>query len=645
MAPEKEVDISLDKIKDIEVAPKRELPGLLNQAVILTGVVMSLFHVVVLIFRPIDPWYLRSLHIAFGAVLVFALVPGRQGASMKRIPPVDYLFMAAIIVPIIYLFVEFEGWIFRAGVTPTTADAVFAFIFVFGVLEMARRATGYALPIIALLLILYGYFGPYMPGLFQHRGYGLARMLTFLFSLDGILSIPIFASSHYIFFFILFGAFLEASGLGKFTVEFARSVAGSRRGGPAKVSIVSSALIGTTSGSSVANVMVDGVFNIPLMKASGFRPAVACAIEAMNSSGGQMVPPVMGAGAFLMAEILGLPYWQVALAAVIPAVMYYSAAYWMIDLYAAKTGLVGIPRDQLPSARRLLKDRGYLFIPFAVLIFNLMVVQLSPFRSAAWAILVLLVLGMFKAETRLGPKKIYTTLFAGARSSMEIIATCAAAGIILGVIAQTGLGMKAAIIILSYSKGYLLLALFFTMLIAIILGMGLPTTAAYVISASVLAPGLIKMGVEPIAAHLFIFYYACLSPLTPPMAVAAFAAAAIGKASFWDVGWLSVKFALAGFVVPYMFVYGPAMVLEGSWWEILLALASGLLGTFALSAAVQGYFLGNLKYTLRVALIVVALLLLKPGWLTDAAGMGALIGVYVVQARRTGAQLLAFKAG
>ena len=633
MDPEKDVEVKLDKIKDLEVAPKRVLPGLIGRAIVVVAALMSLFHVVVLIFWPIDPWYFRSLHITFGALLVFALVPGRSGHSMSRIPWIDYLLMGSIVFPVIYLFIEFEGWIFRAGVTPTTLDAVFALIFVLGVLEMARRATGWALPIIAVIFILYGYFGPHLPGLFQHKGYSWARIMTFLFSLDGILSIPIFASAHYIFFFILFGAFLETSGLGRFTVEFARAVAGSRRGGPAKVSIVSSALIGTTSGSSVANVMIDGVFNIPLMKATGFRSAVACAIEAMNSTGGQIVPPVMGAGAFLMAEILGIPYWQVALAAVIPAIMYYSAAYWMIDLYAAKMGLVGIPRDQLPSIRKLLMDKGYLFIPFVVLIYNLMVVQMSPFRSAAWAILVLLILSLFRAETRLGPKKIYDTLSAGAKSSIEIVATCAAAGIILGVIAQTGLGIKAALIIFSYSKGILLLALVFTMVIAVILGMGLPTTAAYAISASVLAPGLIKMGVEPLAAHLFIFYFACLSPLTPPMAVAAYAAAAIGKANFWEVGWLSVKFALAGFVVPYMFVYGPAMILIGAPWEIALALITGLVGTLTLSAAVQGYLLSNLRTAIRLALLIISLLLLKPGWITDLLGFVLLTGVVLLQVR------------
>jgi TRAP transporter 4TM/12TM fusion protein len=627
---EREDGPSIDKIKDTEVAPKRELTGPIGAAVVLIGVLMSLFHIVALVFWPIDPWYFRSIHIVFAAVLVFALVQSSSGASTKRIPLMDYLLMATIIVPVVYLFIEFDGWIFRAGVTPTTLDAIFAFILVLGVLEMARRTTGWVLPIIAVIFILYGHFGPYLPGLFQHKGYSWARMFTFLFSLDGILSIPIFASAHYIFLFVLFGAFLDSSGLGRFIVEFARAAAGTLRGGPAKVSIVSSALIGTTSGSSVANVMIDGVFNIPLMKATGFKPAVACAIEAMNSTGGQIVPPVMGAGAFLMAEILGLPYWQVALAAVIPAVMYYSAAYWMIDIYSAKMGLVGIPRDQLPSMRRLLKHQGYLFVPFIVLIYCLMVLQMSPFTSAAWATLVLVVLSWLKKETRLGPRKIYNTLYVGARGSIEIIAVCAVAGIILGVVTQTGLGMKAAMIILNYSKGYLFLTLVFTMLIAIILGMGLPTTAAYAISASILAPGLIKMGVEPLAAHLFIFYFACMSPLTPPMAVAAYAAAAIGKANFWEVGWLSVKFALAGFLVPYMFVYGPALILKGTPWEIVTAVISGFIGTFALSAAVQGYFLRTLNLPLRVALLLIALLLLKPGWITDLIGIAGLAVVFLL---------------
>jgi TRAP transporter 4TM/12TM fusion protein len=470
-----------------------------------------------------------------------------------------------------------------------------------------------------------------MPGILQHKGYSWPRILTYLFSLDGILSIPVFASAHYIFLFILFGAFLDVSGAGRFFVDFARSIAGGRRGGPAKVSIVSSAMIGTASGSSVANVVVDGVFNIPLMKASGFKPTVAGAIEAMNSAGGQIVPPVMGAGAFLMAEILGIPYSKVALAAIIPAALYYSAAYWMIDFYSARMGLIGMPKHELPSFRRLLRERGYLLVPLLVLLYSLMVLQLSPFRSALWATFFLVGLSWFKKETRLDAKKILKTLSLGPRSAMEIAATCAAAGIIVGIISQTGLGMKFAMIIITYSKGNLFIALLLTMIIAIVLGMGMPTTAAYAISASVLPPALIKLGVHPLGAHLFIFYFACLSPLTPPLAVASYAAAAIANARVWEVAWLSMKFAIAGFIVPYMFAYGPSLILEGGIWEILFAVLTGLIGTMTLSAAVQGWFWGNLNYLTRICLLGMSLLLIKPGWQSDLIGLGLLTFLLLFQ--------------
>ncbi len=621
----------LSKIKDLEVSPKRELKGSLERVILVIGFLMSLFHIVVLIFAPIDPWFFRSLHVVFAGILVFSLVPGWEKSSKSRIPIIDYLFIATLVLPVVYLAIEFETWIYRVGVTPTLLDTIFSLLFVLGVLEMARRTTGLTLTLISILFILYGYFGPHMPGILQHKGYSWPRIFTYLFSLDGILSIPVFASAHYIFLFVLFGSFLDASGAGRFFVDFARSIAGGRRGGPAKVSIVSSAMIGTASGSSVANVVVDGVFNIPLMKASGFKPTIAGAIEAMNSAGGQIVPPVMGAGAFLMAEILGIPYSKVALAAVIPALLYYSAAYWMIDFYSARMGLLGMPKNELPSFWRLLKEKGYLLAPLFVLLYCLMVLQLSPFRSALWATLVLIGLSWFKKETRLNLKKILKTLSFGPRSAMEIAATCAAAGIIVGIISQTGLGMKFAMIIITYSKGNLFIALFLTMVIAIVLGMGMPTTAAYAISASVLPPALIKLGVHPIGAHLFIFYFACLSPLTPPLAVASYAAAAIANARVWEVAWLSMKFAIAGFIVPYMFAYGPPLILEGKPEDILFAVITGLIGTMTLSAAVQGWFWGYLNYLKRAYLLAMSLLLIKPGWQSDLIGLGLLILLLIIQ--------------
>ncbi|MBS3907859.1 MAG: TRAP transporter permease [Syntrophaceae bacterium] len=630
----KEVAHKLEEmhIKDIEVSGGRELTGIVSKAVFVIGLAMSLFHIYVLTIRAIDPWYFRTMHVVFAGVLVFALVPGWKKSPRDRIHLFDYLFILLIVVPAAYIFIVFDEWIYRVGVVPNKWDFFFSILFVIAVWEMARRATGWPLAILAAIFVLYGYFGNYMPGLFYHRGYSWPRMMTYLFSLDGILSLPILASAHYIFLFVLFGAFIEVSGAGKFFVDLARCAAGRYRGGPGKVSIISSAFIGTASGSSVANVVVDGVFNIPLMKHAGFKPHMAGAIEAMNSAGGQIVPPVMGAGAFLMAEILGIPYSQVALAAIIPAALYYTASYWMIDFYAASAGLWGVKKEELPVFRGVMMDKGYLLIPLVVLGISLMVLMYSPFRSAMFAIISLIIVSWFRKASRLGIKSIISTLSKGARGAIEIAATCAAAGIIVGILSLTGLGQKFAMIIFDYSGGILLLALIFTMVIAIVLGMGMPTTAAYAISASVLGPALTReFNVPPIAAHLFIFYFACLSALTPPVALASFAAAAIANAKTWDVGWQGMRFAIAGFIIPYMFIYGPAMVLVGSAAEITLVIITGLLGTMALAAAVQGWFLKRAHWIERIILMVAALTLIKPGWTTDLIGFGLLALVAAIQ--------------
>ncbi len=639
MAEEKVVDIKVVEkkleemhIKDIEVSGGRELTGILSKAVFVIGLAMSLFHIYVLTIRAIDPWYFRTMHVVFAGVLVFALVPGWKKSPRHKLHFFDYLFILLIIAPAVYIFTVFDDWIYRVGVVPNTWDFFFSTLFVIAVWEMARRATGWPLAILSALFILYGYFGNHMPGLFYHKGYSWPRMMTYLFSLDGILSLPVQASAHYIFLFVLFGAFVEATGAGKFFVDFARCAAGRLRGGPAKVSIISSAIIGTASGSSVANVVVDGVFNIPLMKASGFRPTIAGAVEAMNSTGGQIVPPVMGAGAFLMAEILGVPYSKVALAAVIPALMYYTAAYWMIDFYSASAGLRGMSREELPVFRKIMVEKGYLLVPIIVLLVSLMILMYSPYRSAMFAIISLILVSWLRKASRMGGISIIQTLAKGARGAIEIAATCAAAGIIVGVLTQTGLGQKFAMIIFNYSGGSLLVALIFSMVIAVILGMGMPTTAAYAIAASVLAPALTKeFNVPPIAAHLFIFYFACLSALTPPVALASFAAAAIANAKTWDVGWQGMRFAIAGFLIPYMFIYGPAMVLRGTPAEITLAIVTGLFGTLALAAAVQGWLLKKAALWERIILLAASLTLIKPGWETDIVGFSLLIIVAVSQ--------------
>jgi TRAP transporter 4TM/12TM fusion protein len=630
----KEVEKKLEEmhIKDLEVSGGRDLMRPFAIAVSIIGFAMSIFHIWVLIFRPIDPWYFRTLHVVLGGILVFALVPGWTNAGKRQPHWSDYIFIAMLLAPMFYIFATFDEWIYRVGVVPTGWDFFFSALFVLAVWEMARRATGWPLAALCVVFVLYGHFGNYMPGLFYHRGYSWERMITFLFSLDGILSLPIQASAHYIFLFVIFGAFVDASGAGKFFVDFARCLAGRLRGGPAKVSIISSALIGTASGSSVANVVVDGVFNIPLMKATGFRGTIAAAVEAMNSSGGQIVPPVMGAGAFLMAEILNMKYADVCLAALIPAILYFTSAYWMIDFYAASVGLRGLTRDEVPVFRKIMLEKGYLLVPLIVVLVSLMVLMLSAYRAALYGIISLILASWIRRESRMGIKAIASTLAKGARGSMEIIATCAAAGIIVGVLTQTGLGQKFAMIIFAYSKGSLLLALIFTMLIAMVLGMGMPTTAAYAISASVLAPALVQQfQVVPIAAHLFIFYYACLSALTPPVALAAFAAAAIAGERPWPVGFQSMRFAIAGFIIPYMFIYGPAILMKGAVWEIAMAVITGLLGTLALAAGSQGWLLRRLSLIQRIIMFVAALALIKPGLITDLVGFGILLAITLLQ--------------
>jgi TRAP transporter 4TM/12TM fusion protein len=634
----KEVEKKLEemKIKDIELSAGREFKpgGAMSIAIYIVGLAMSFFHIYVLTIRAIDPWYFRTMHVVFAGLLVFALVPGWKTKRPDRLPILDIVLMLMLVVPAAYIFIEFDEWIYRVGVVPETWDFIMSLMFVFAVWEMARRASGWPLAILAGLFILYGHFGDYMPGLFYHKGYDWDRMITYLFSLDGILGLPTLASAHYIFLFVLFGAFVDSSGAGRFFVDFARCIAGRLRGGPAKVSIVSSALIGTASGSSVANVVVDGVLNIPLMKASGFRGAVAGAIEAMNSSGGQIVPPVMGAGAFLMAEILGVPYPKVALAAVIPAFFYFGAAYFMIDFYSASIGLKGLKKEELPVFHKIMLEKGYLLIPIIVLLVCLMVLMYSPYRAAMVGIITLIIVSWVRASTRMGPKKILDVMSKGARGAMEIAATCAAAGIIVGILTQTGLGTKFAMIIFNYSGGNLYIALVFTMAIAIVLGMGMPTTAAYAICASVLAPALIQLNVPEIAAHLFIFYFACLSALTPPVALASFAAAAIANAKTWEVGWQGMRFAIAGYIIPYMFVLGPAMVLEGTAVEIVLVVITGTFGVIALAASVQNWLLTRCAAWERVVLAAAAITLIKPGWLTDVIGFSLLAIIAAIQLAR-----------
>ena len=623
----KEKTLDLGKIKDAELIRTREFGKVWSWVIYGVGATCSLFHLYCLLLRPIDPWYFRGMHIVFLGFLCFLLYPGWERAR-KRVHPVDYVFILMIIIPFVYMVVNFDEWIYRVGVVPTMWDTIISLMFIVAILEMTRRTTGLALMIIAALFILYGYFGKFMPGLFYHKGYSWPRIFTYLFSLDGILGLPIFVSAAYVYIFVIFGAFLRSSGVGAYFIQFSNAIVGWARGGPAKVAIISSSLFGTVSGSSAANVVGTGSFTIPMMKNMGYKPHFAGAVEAVASTGGQIMPPVMGAGAFLMAEILGMPYVKVLVAAILPAVMYYVAVWLMVDFEAAKTGLVGLPKEELPSKKETFK-RIYMFAPLAILVYYIAIAMTSIIKAGTLAVAACVVVSWTSKETRMGLKKIIDSLANGAKGAIEMAGTCAAAGIVIGIISQTGIGLKFATILLDFSQGVLPLALGLSMVVAIILGMGMPTTAAYAICAAVITTGLISLGAIPIAAHLFVFYFACISAITPPVALAAYAGAAIAKANPNRVGFTAMKLGIAAFIAPYMFIFSPAMLLIGNLSDIVLAVITTLLGTFALACGIQGWLIGKaIPFALRIPLIAGALLLIKPGLYTDIIGIGLLVGTY-----------------
>ncbi|MEN1969827.1 TRAP transporter permease [Lentibacillus sp. N15] len=604
---------------------KRNLKGYQLKIFISIATFMSLFHIYVLGFQPVTPWLLYTVHLGLGAVLVFLMYPFRKSTS-ESVTIVDLLLILGIVFVGTYLIVEMDELVYRIGVAPTALDLVVSLILIIVVLEITRRTTGIILPVLAILFMLYAYFGASFPGVLEHRGYDWSRILSYLNSMDAIFSVPIGASASFVFLFILFGSFLNETGGSKFFINFAIGATGSRRGGPAKAAVLSSALFGSVSGNSVANVVTTGVFTIPLMKKIGYPSRYAGAIESVASTGGQIMPPILGSAAFIMAQLVGVPYLNVVVASIIPALLYFVTALVIIDLQAAKLGLKGMDKKTLPNLKEVLKKEGHLFIPLLVLIFVMTVLKASPIKAAIWAIVSTIVVSIWNKQTRLGIRKLINSLANGAESALGMIAACATAGLIIGVLNLTGAGLKFATLVISFSGGHLSIALVLTMIATIILGMGLPTTAAYLITAAVVAPALIQMGVSPIAAHMFVFYFACLSAFTPPVALAAYAAAGIANAKPMQVAMTAVKVGIVAFIIPFAFVYGPAILFEGSYLEILLATITALIGAFALATAVEGWFIGaRANIIIRIILSIASLLLLVPNWLSDIVGIAMIL--------------------
>lgn len=627
--------ITESSVDDEEKGFRRPV-GLIGSAVSVVAVAFALFHIYTGGVRPMAAFEQRTIHLTFALVLVFLLRPFKRGGGVSW---VDVCLSVVATLVGGYLYLESDDLMMRMGIQ-TNLDAIIGAVEILLVLEATRRVLGLAMPIIAGVVLLYGYFGYLAPEMVAIKGYSIDRIIAQLsLGTEGIFGVPLGVSATFVILFIIFAAFLSECGAGQFFIDISMALFGHFRGGPAKVSVMSSALFGTVSGSAVANVMVDGWLTIPLMKRCGFKPHIAGAIEAVNSTGGQIMPPVMGAAAFIMAEILGVPYIKICVAAAVPAILYYVANYFMIDFEAIKSGIKGLPSSELPNIKEVFVHGFFYLIPVAVLLFFLTYIMYSPMKSAIYAMASAFLVSFFRKATRMGLIKTLKTLERGALSSLEVAMACACAGIIIGIFNLTGFGLRLSTLLIELAHGSLLALLVLTMVASLTLGMGLPTTACYIILAVLVAPAMVKMGVLPISAHMFVFYFGILSAVTPPVAVAAYAGAGLANAPPGKTGYAAWRLATAGFILPYMFVYGPELLMVGSWPDIILAVISSTIGVYLLAAAVQGYFFRKAMLWERAVLFASALLLIKPGILTDIMGLaGALLilGVQVMRERRSG---------
>ena len=640
------------RIEDMEFASSRRvLGGPIGFGLRWLGILFVAFHLWILLVSPIDPLTARAIHVFIGAVIGLAAFAASRRARLDRIVWYDWLLMAASVGVVFHFMLDADGIEMRAFIGPNARDTVVGLAAILILLEFARRTAGLAMPVIACVFIAYVFAGPWLPGALYHRGVPWREAVNFIAGTEGIFGITTSVSATFIIMFVTFAAFLQTSKAGDYFNDLAMSLVGWARGGPAKVAVISSFLFGTVSGSSVANVVASGTFTIPMMKRAGYDADTAAAVEATASTGGQIAPPVMGAGAFIMAEVLGRPYQEILIAGIIPAVLYYIACYSHADLHALKAKLRGLPREELPPLLPLLK-RLYLFSPLVILI-AVLLSGFSPFRAAGLGIAAtVVIMGVTCLSHRLVLRRqapaaavagagvelaraIADALAAGAREALQLIAVCATAGIVAGVIGLTGIGGRFASILLSLAGTVPILAMTFAAVVALILGMGVPTTAAYAIAAAVVAPGLIRMGVPPLVAHMFIFYYAVLSAITPPVALASFAAAGLARGSLWGTSLKALKFGMATFIVPYMFYMNPVLLAQGKLPAILQALATAAIGVVLLAFATEGFMLRPLPLLPRLLVGAAALLCIIPEAMTDLAGLAIGACVFLWQKRKS----------
>lgn len=612
----------------------------------------SLFHLYIT-FYPMATLIVRTIHVGVGAALIFLLYPPSKNSSRSKVSWFDWLWVAAALAGMLYIINQYQNLMTIRGGIPNTTDIVMAIITVIVVLEIGRRITGWILPIFALIFLSYPFYSHmrFVPDRLATRFYDLGDIFGQLYlKTEGLYSTAVGASVSFIFLFILFGAFLARSGMGQLFNDLALALAGSQQGGPAKVAVISSGFMGSINGSAVANVVGTGAFTIPLMKKIGYSRNFAGAVEASASVGGQILPPIMGASAFIMAETTGVKYSTIVLAALIPALLYYFGVLAQVHFRAGKDDLKGVAKADLPRLKEVMKVRGHMLIPIVALV--VMLAKSIPIGyAAAYTIGITVVVSWLRPETRMGIKEILDALQDGAKQSLSVMAACAVVGIVIGVVNLTSFGNVMTSLIVSLGAGSLFFTLVLTMIASMILGMGLPSIPAYIITATMVAPALATFGVPVIVAHLFVFYFGIFANITPPVALAAFAGAGIAGGDPMKTGFLSLKLALAGFIVPFMFVYNPDMLMIDTrdiavtarefvrphWFNIASVAITAFVGVMALSAALEGYFKTHMAAWQRLFMAIGGLMLIIPETITDIVGITVVIimcALNIMQAKR-----------
>jgi len=598
-----------------------------------TGVVVSICSIIAVAFSVFEIWAnsfsflptlkLNTIHLAFLMFLCFLMYPARRGAARDKVPAIDWIFAILGAGCALYFCLSFDA-LYNRGMIPLPRDYVVAVVGLLLVLEAGRRSTGPILPVLAIIFLLYARYGQYVPGVFAHGGFPWSRVVSRMFMTDaGVFGTTITISSTYLFLFVLFGEFLAKSGVGDFFNDFAFSLIGHRRGGPAQVSVISSALMGTISGSSIANVATTGSFTIPLMKRIGYTPDFAGAVEATASTGGMIMPPIMGAAAFLMAGFLGVPYTTIMVAGIIPAILYYLSLLFVIDMEAQQRGLLGLPKSDLPKLWEVLRDKGYRVIPVLVIIYAL-VTGLTAITSAFAGLVSTVLVSLFNRKSRMGLKKIVEALAGAGRSIVPIGLACAVVGIIVGVTGMTALGSVVAYNMINLSRGVTLLALVFVLLASLVASMGLPATACYVVVATIAAPALVRMNIPPLAAHFFVFWFGCLSGITPPVALASYTAAGIAGSNPNKVAMTALRIAAPGFLLPFLLVYRPELLgLPAPMPRLVVSIGVAVLACLSTACCTHGYFMGKLSMWERVLMGIGSVMLVNPD-------MWSYVGVTVI---------------